>query len=277
MTESKKSNSKTKTSKNSTKVKDVEVSTPKKDNTTSFGNKITWIFNSWKEIWKAFVLNIDTLVMVWLVPIIIYIVSLIAGMSVFVTSVLTGSYSTINILAAMISLLFVFASIFVTIVFLPAHVIVQLESVKGNKIGFKTAWEKSVQFILRYIGIYILIGVIAVLPIIISFLLIFVLIGFILLPISFVFAVLVLFATMLVPYILIDKNLSISEAIKEGFAVAKENWQWLLALIIVQLVINLAANIIASATVIGSTLAWLISIVATYIIAYVYVKQIAKN
>ena len=85
MTESKKSNSKTKTSKNSTKVKDVEVSTPKKDNTTSFGNKITWIFNSWKEIWKAFVLNIDTLVMVWLVPIIIYIVSLIAGMSVFVT------------------------------------------------------------------------------------------------------------------------------------------------------------------------------------------------
>lgn len=240
-----------------------------------FGEKLSWVFSSWRGIWDAFTLNLGTLVLVWLVPLVAFAIAFIFGGAAVVTSVASSSSHALNAGSVVFALVLLLAASVISVIFAPAYVILQLESAKGNKIDFKNTWDKSVQFILRYIGVYLLIFLALILPVIASALLLTIGIGFILLPLAFIFALAVGFFTMFVPYVLIDKNLSVSEAINQGYELAKQNWQWLVVVILVLMVVNFATSLIVWIPVIGFIASFIVSVASLYITGYVYVKQIA--
>ncbi len=249
-----------------------------------FGGKLSWIFNNLKSVWENIVLNIGTLVLIWLIPFAVMMVSmiiLVAGGAGWL-QVLNDSGSVNGGSVAfggltIVGLFLFFAGLVVAIILAPASTIVQLESTRGNKIDFKTTWEKSLKYIGRYILIYLIIGLAILMPILLSILLMTVLIGFLLLPLALIFAVVVGFFTMLAPYLLIDKDLKATEAIEQGYNLAKIHWQWLLAVILVGMVAGFASYIVSWIPIIGFFVQLLISVGILFVTALVYVKKIATN
>ncbi len=248
-----------------------------------FGGKLSWIFNNLKTVWDNIVLNIGTLVLIWLIPFAIMMVAMVimlaggAGWLEFLNnsnSVSGGSVAFGGV--TILGLFLLFIGIVVAVILAPASTVVQLESTRGNKIDFKTTWEKSLKFIGRYILIYLIIGLAILMPILLSILLMTVLIGFLLLPLALIFAFVVGFFTMLAPYLLIDKDLKASEAIEQGYNLAKIHWQWLLAVIIVGMVAGFASYIISWVPILGFFVQLLISVGVLFVTALVYVKKIAK-
>ncbi len=243
-----------------------------------FGDKFTWVFNSWRSIWDAFVLNIGTLILVWLIPVVAFILALMVGGAAVLSSLSLSDSSAVAGSSLAIAGILLLVAIAVSLLFAPAFTIIQLESVRGNKVSFKEVWDKNLTFVVRFILLYLLIGAVIVLPIIVSILLMFVFVGFILLPLAIVFAIAVGFFTALAPYLLIDKNLGVSEALNEGYVVAKKNWQWLVVIILVNLIVSFATSLIANIIpIIGPIFSLVVSGAMMFVMAYVYVKQIAKN
>ncbi len=249
-----------------------------------FGGKLSWIINNLKTVWDNIVLNIGTLVLIWLIPFAIMMVAMVimlaggAGWLEFLNnsnSVSGGSVAFGGV--TILGLFLLFVGIVVAVILAPASTVVQLESTRGNKIDFKTTWEKSLKFIGRYILIYLIIGLAIIMPILLSILLMTVLIGFLLLPLALIFAFVVGFFTMLAPYLLIDKDLKASEAIEQGYNLAKIHWQWLLAVIIVGMVAGFASYIISWVPILGFFVQLLISVGVLFITALVYVKKIATS
>lgn len=249
-----------------------------------FGGKLSWIFNNLKTVWENIVLNIGTLVLIWLIPFAVMVVAMIvmlaggAGWLQFLNSdsSLSGGSVAFGGLT-IVGLFLLFAGVVVAIILAPASTIVQLESTRGNKIDFKTTWEKSLKFIGRYILIYLLIGLAIVMPILLSILLMTVLIGFLLLPLALIFAVVVGFFTMLAPYLLIDKDLKATEAIEQGYNLAKIHWQWLLAVLLVGMVAGFASYIVSWIPIVGFIVQLLVSVGILFVTALVYVKKIATS
>jgi hypothetical protein len=91
-----------------------------------------------------------------------------------------------------------FVLLVVSLVIYPALIITQLKSVRHSKISLGEAWSQSVRFILRFIGLGIILGVLFGL-------------GFLLFIIPGIYLVSRYY---LAPYHMIDKNLSITEAMK---------------------------------------------------------------
>jgi hypothetical protein len=273
-----------KTNKKELSTKAVADNKAKKENDNlDFGGKLSWIFNNLKLVWDNIVLNIGTLVLIWLIPFSVMIIAMIimvaggAGWLQILNNSSSVSGGNIAFGGLTILGLFLFlAGLVVAIILAPASTIVQLESTRGHKIDFKTTWEKSLKYIGRYILIYLIIGLAIVMPILLSLLLMTVLIGFLLFPLALVFAVVVGFFTMLAPYLLIDKDLKATEAIEQGYNLAKIHWQWLLAVLIVGMVAGFASYIVSWIPIIGFVVQLLVSIGVLFVTALVYVKQIVK-
>lgn len=265
--------------------KKTEVATPvvKKSEKTKgqnidFGDKLTWIFNSWRGIWDAFILNIGTLLLVWIIPALAFVAAIVISGSLLFGAGVSDSGLAISFGAWFVSAVLVLLAVAVAIVFAPANTIIQLESSRGNKISFQETWEKSVHYILRYVGVYLLIGLVIAIPLILSAILMFVFIGFLLLPLAILFAIAVGFFTMLVPYVLVDKNLGVEQSIRQGYALAKQNWQWLLAVILIAIAVSFVTNFISVVIpFIGGIFSFAVSLAMMFVTAFVYVKQIAKN
>ncbi|MBP7834696.1 hypothetical protein KA025_01260, partial [Candidatus Saccharibacteria bacterium] len=276
-----------KTSKSKTKVaKKVESTAPKvteapktqPKSESDFGDKFTWVFNNWRNIWDAFVLNIGTLILVWLIPAVAFIIALIVGGTAILGGLSISDNSAITGSSLAIAGILLLVAVAVSLLFAPALTIIQLESVRNNKVSFKDVWDKNLQFVVRFILLYLLIGAVIALPILVSILLMFVFVGFILLPLAIVFAIAVGFFTALAPYLLIDKNLGVSEALNQGYLVAKQNWQWLVVIILVNLIVSFATSLVANIIpIIGPIFSLVVSIAMMFVTAFVYVKQIAKD
>jgi uncharacterized membrane protein len=135
-------------------------------------------------------------------------------------------------------------------------VVTQIESAKGKKIDINQVIEKSKPLVLPYIGLAIVLAVLITL-------------GFVLLIIP---GLLAIFFFTLSVYILVDKKVGIFDAIKQSYELTKANWEWVLALFIVQI----AVSIVSYLPLIG----WLISIVLSVVYfclpAIIYLK-IAKK
>lgn len=251
-----------------------------------FIDKVVWIFKSWRGIWDAFTKNIVTLLIIWLVPTLLFtsaFIALIAGfISAFgISSSINGtvevsSFSSVGSATIILSLILFVVAVIVSIILSPAHYVVQLKSVSNKKISFKEAWNESLHYILRIILLTILVGLLTAIPVILSILLIPLVIGIFLLIPAFILSILVFFFTILSPYILIDKDIKVIPAIKESYYLSKNQWQWVLSVIIVfltiQAVLLLLSNIIP---VLGSLVATIIGIISTFIVAFVYRKKIS--
>ena len=219
---------------------------PKKDE--DFFGLVGNVFKMYKDSWEALKLNLVTFIILALIPAILLAVAVPFILLPFVTD--GGSLSSILSFVVLLAL-FVIACIF-----LPALVVTQLESAKGNKIDINQVVERSKPLVLPYIGLAIVLAVIFT-------------IGFILLVIPGIIAV---FFLSLSVYILVDKKVGVFDSIKQSYELTKANWQWVLALFIVQFAVSLVSYL----PLIGWLLGIVLSIVYFCLPAIVYLKIVKK-
>lgn len=250
-----------------------------------FIDKVVWIFKSWRGVWDAFIKNIVTLFIIWLVPILLFSSAFIALIAGFISAfgingsingtVEISSLSSLGTTAIIFSFILLLVAIVVSVILSPAHYIVQLKSVSNEKISFKEAWSASLHYIIRIILLSILVGVLTVTPILLSILLIPLVIGVFLFIPALILSMIIFFFTILSPYILIDKDIKVIPALKESYYLSKKQWQWVLAVLVVlttiQSIFLLVSNIVP---VIGSLVATIIVVVSAFIVPFVYRKKI---
>lgn len=271
-------------------TKEKNINQSKKKTTKSlithsedFIDNVVWIFKSWRLVWDAFTKNILTLVMIWLVPTVLFLSAFVslfigivssAGLSTNQT-LEVSSLSSLGIVFVISSFILFVVSVIVSLILSPAHYIVQLKSVEGDKISFKQAWSKSVYYIIRVVLLSLLIGALVVLPVLLSILLIPLIVGIFLIIPAVLISWAIIFFTILSPYILIDKDIKVIAAIKESVALTKTKWQWVLAAVAVLFTIQLALLLLSNILpVIGSLIAFVVSIVSTFVVAFVYRKKL---
>lgn len=220
-------------------------------------------FKMYKDSWEALKLNLSTFILAVIVPVGIITLG-------FIVSFMLGAFggtaenSTASGFSVVLSGLVLIASIVLALIFAPAVIITQIESVKGNKVQFSEVFEKSKKFVLRFIGLGILAGLIIEIPAVLLFFTIF------LFPLGILWAVIAAFFLVLAPYILIDKDLGIIDSMKASLDLTKKNWQWVLAAYVVIMVIGLP-NLIPF---IGWIVALVLSLLYFCLIPLIYVKKI---
>lgn len=230
-----------------------------------FVDILTSAFKMYSASWEALKLNLSTFILAVIVPAGIVIL----GSIIYAMLVVTGTNNAVNdtgsgAFSVIVGVLVLLASIILALIFVPAIVITQLESVKGKKVEFSEVFEKSKKFVLRFIGLGILAELIIALPAALLFM------TLILFPLGIIWAVAAGFFLMLAPYILIDKELGIIDSIKASVDKVKANWKWLVAVYIVFFVIGLPSII--------PFVGWIASLVLYFmyfcLLPLVYVKKI---
>ena len=209
------------------------------NNIESFTEILEFVFKSYKESLDALKLNLGTFVMLAILP---FILSMLALPFLIVAGRSSSTFMTVLSFAVMAVLAII------SLVFLPAYTITQLESVRGNKVSFGQVFEKSKPLFLPYLGL-ILLSALAVM------------VGFVLLILpGIAISLLLTFSG----YYLVDKKLGIINSIKASTKLVIENWQWVAALFILQSVIGVFAYI--------PLLGWAVALVG--FIAYLCVNTI---
>lgn len=137
-----------------------------------------------------------------------------------------------------------------------AFIRIQLASVRQQKISVKEAYAGSRPFFWLYVGQNILLAI-------------FVLAGLIALIIP---GLLVIFFTVLAPYVLIDKKTSILDSLKGSFEIVKSNWKIVLAFVVLQMFISL----VGAAPLIGWAISWALTIAYLFVLAIIY-EQTKKS
>jgi hypothetical protein len=236
-----------------------------------FFEKVGYVFGLWTASWNAFKTNVLTFIVLYLLPVGGF---LLAMFFLLIPALATTSDSTaISASAYLVSFAIMLAFIVLLLLLVPAQVITQLESAKGKEISVGDALTKSKEYIVSYIAAALLVMLLAGLPLLLSFLLVLVIIGIFLLPVAFAWAVVVAFFSFLVPYIIVTEKKSGLDAIKRSFEVTKKHWQWVLAILIVQLVLSLVGSI----PFIGFIISIITTIVYLCMPAIVYTQFIAKK
>lgn len=239
-----------------------------------FFSKVGLAFQMIKESWEALKLNISTFILVAIIPALII---LVASMF-FLIPIIAGANNANGLasVSAIFAGLILIAAIVVALIFLPALTITQLESVRGKKVSFGEVFEQSKEYVLRYIGIALLGGLIAAGPMLLSLILIFVFIGWLLLPFAYAWAVVVMFFLLMAPYVLITKNLGVIDSMKASYELTKKHWQWVLAIFIIQFAINIP-SLIPFINIVG----WMVTVilgVAYYCLpALIFVNKISPK
>ncbi len=236
-----------------------------------FFGKIGEAFQLINASWDALKLNISTFILVVLVPaLVVMAASLFFLLPAFFSE--NGS-NTATALSSFVAFIVMVAALVVALIFLPAITITQLASARGKKVAFGEVFEESKQFVLRYIGLVLLGALVAGAPLILSFLLIFVIIGIFLIPLAVAWAMVVAFFLVVAPFILIDKNLGVVDSIKASYELTKKHWQWVLAIFVVNFVIGLPQIV----PVIGWVISLVLSIAYFCLPAIIYVTKFSKT
>jgi uncharacterized membrane protein len=207
--------------------------------------------NTFKMIgasWEALKLNLGTFILIAFIPMVIVAISLIGSIAAIVqlngaTQIRDGSF----MLAA-----FILVGIVAACVFLPAITYTQIASAKGKKIGFNDALVNSRKYILRYIGLVILVALSVI-------------VGMVLLIIPGILAA--FFFSMSI-YTLIDKNTGVIESMKQSYQLVKANWMIILAM----LVVNLAVSVVSYVPIIGRLASTALYIAYFCLPALIYLK-----
>ena len=232
--------------------------------------KMGYAFSKIDESWEALKFNFLTFLGIIAVPILATIVAIPLFLLPFVTSI-NNNNGEISLFASLFTFVLSIILAVIWLLVTPALVATQLASVRKQKISISESFELSKHFIVRYVVIGLLIGLAVTIPFMASVLLMIVLIGFILLPLAIIWAIAVWFFTLLAPYILMSKDLSITETLKSSYEVSKQNWQWVLAIVVVYFGVQ-AASIVPF---IGWIASLILMIAYACLPAYIYVHHIA--
>lgn len=181
------------------------------------------LFKGIQPSFEALKLNIWTFLALIFIPLIIFIVAFPLAF----LPLLTGSDSSAAVAVAF-AFLVGLAVLVAALIFAPAIVQTQIASVKGQKVEFQEAFNKGMPFVLRFIGL----GLLSALVVIVG-LILFIIPG-----------LLAIFFLSFAPYILIDKNTGVIDAMKGSYELVKEYWKVTLGLLVVNLVINIPSNLL---------------------------------
>ena len=233
--------------------------------------KMGYAFSKIDESWEALKFNFLTFLGIIAVPILATLVALPIFLLPFVSSV--NNNGEVGVFVSLLTFVFSIVLAIVWLLVTPALVATQLASVKKQKISITEAFELSKHFIVRYVVIGLLVGLAVTIPIMASVLFMIVLIGFILLPLAIIWAIAVWFFMLLAPYILMSKDLSITETLKASYEISKQNWQWVLSIAVVYFGVQ-AASIVPF---IGWIASFILMIAYACLPAYIYVNHIAES
>lgn len=216
-------------------------------------------FRQIKPSWEAFLLNITTFVLLFIIPIVTIITLLVAiGGMQLITMSSNGSISLENINAAsgVLGVLMVIGGALLILYTTVASIVTEFASVRGEKLSLPQALNRSQPYILPVLGLFLLSTLLIVA-------------GLILFIIPGLYA---MFLLVFAAYILIDRNLGVIEAMKESFQFSKQNWKLVLAWLILQAIINIPASIVP---VLGNLLTFALSIayLCLPVIIYLAVQQ----
>lgn len=210
-------------------------------------------FNLARSSWEALKLNLGTFILLSVIPIIIFTTAFFILLA-FAFASLVSDFSNSEFSFGFI------LPIAITVIigglacspFLIGSTITQLASAKGEVIGFGQALKSSFKYILPGIGLFILVGLS-------------VLVGMIFLIIPGFLAAFFFSQSL---FILIDKNTTVIEAMKQSYSVVKNHWKWVVALVVV----NMAVSAVGYFPYIG----WIISTIGSVIYyclpAIIYVR-----
>lgn len=179
---------------------------------------LEYVFKLWEPSLEALKLNLGTFVLLALVPLGLSILA----MPFFFLILSNGGAISVLLSVFVLAILLVIGAIF-----MPAIVITQLESAKGNKVTFTDIFEDCKPLVLPYIGLALLSALIVMVG-----LLLFILPGI-------AAAIFLSFSA----YYLVDKKLGVIDSMKASVDLVKRKWQWVAAIFIVQAVISAVSNV----------------------------------
>jgi hypothetical protein len=236
-----------------------------------FFEKVGYVFSLWNESWEGFKLNLWTFIVIYILPLGLFMVTF----TLFLMPAIANANGN-DLLAAAgfgTALILMLISLFIMLVLIPAQTVAQLASANNKEISFGDALNQGLKYLVQFIVFALVGGAIIVGPLFISLLLVFVVIGILLIPFAFVWAIVASFFLFFVPYIIVSENATAIEAMKKSVEVTKTKWQWVLAVIIVSFVISLASSI----PLIGFFLGIALGIVYLCMPAIVYKKHFATK
>lgn len=234
-----------------------------------FVGKVVYVFKLWEESWKALLSNIVTFLVLYILPSILFSLFVILSFTPFLFGF--NENSTISPLFFTMMFFSVIGSIVVYIIFYPATIVAQLQSVQNNKISIGEALKKGLSYVPAFIVYGLLAFAAITIPALLVFALMFVLVGFLLLPIVFAWAVVIAMFSLIVPYVIVNENLDGIAAINRTIALFKTNWQWFVAVALIMM----AASAFGGIPFVGPIVSIAISVVYFCMPAIVYTRHLA--
>jgi len=196
----------------------MATSTDAPDNSNDFGEIIVSAFKMVTDSWEAFKLNWVTFLILLLIPMLLVWAVVFAMFAAF------SSGSTASYLIAFFIGVVVFI---VACILAPATIVTQLASAKGKAVEFSEVFEKSKSVVVPFIGLALLSALVIG-------------VGLILFIVPGLIAA---FFLVFSSYILVDKKLGIIESMKASYELVKANWEWVVALLLVQLAVSVVSYI----------------------------------
>lgn len=234
-----------------------------------FVGKIVYVFKLWEESWKALTNNIITFLVLYILPTILFSLFAIATLTPFLfTNQVNGTVTPFFYTLLFIS---VIGSVIMYIIFYPATIVAQLQSIQNNKISIGAALKKGMSYVPAFIVYGLLAFAAIMLPALVVFALIFVLIGLLLLPVLFAWAAVIAMFSLIVPYVIVNENLDGIGAIKRTVTLFKTNWQWFVAIMLIMM----AASAFGGIPFVGPLVSIAISVVYFCMPAIVYTRHLA--
>ncbi len=178
-------------------------------------------FSLFEPSWEAIKLNFSTFLLLFIAALGVTLVAVIAGVLLVL-----GFKDTPAVLYPALAVLAI-AAIGCLMILAPATVHVQLKSAQKATVDFDSAWQQGKKYVWRFWGMSILIGLI-------------VLVGFILLIVPGFFMIK---RYLLAPYFLVDKNLSIGDAMKNSAKAGQKYSGAVWGVLGVEVVISLVSGI----------------------------------
>jgi hypothetical protein len=238
-----------------------------KQDQMDFFEQIGYTFSLINKTWEAFKVNWQTFVVLYLLPLGLLMLWLPFAVGPQIIQSDAGQKLSIALVALVTVVL-----ILVMLLIAPAITLTQVASVKGKRLGLDAALNQSKKYVLRYIGSAIIISAVALAPLFFALLTMILLIGFLILPFALVWAVLVYMVGLLVPFVLVTQDKDIKTTLQSSYELAKQNWRWILAVLVVVFVINL----ISAVPLVGWVIAIVLGVMYYCLPAYVFVNHIQK-
>lgn len=193
--------------------------------------------------WDAFVFNLPVFIILWALPVLLALIAV-----PFVILPLAANHT----IGLFVSLVFLALIVLIALIFVPASVVAQLDSVDNKRLTFELLYQKSRKIFLPFIGLEIIMAIVIT-------------IGFLLLIVPGIIA---LFFLMFAPYVMVDQRKGVFDSMQTSIDLVKANWPWALGLACV----GAAISILSSITFIGAIASIVLGIVYLCLPALVYRK-----